>query len=755
MLARRQRGASLFTGCLRAVALLGAAAALAACAGNAAAPSGPYPQFADYEGREVAEVEITGDLMISEDSIRRVVTTRPSRCRLLGLVPLCIGSFGRQEYALDLDVLSRDVVRIQLLYRDNGYYGTRVVPAVEPATDEAGDDEVNVRFSVIPGDLVTLQSLEVQGAEAIIPDSVMLRRLPLKQGEPFRRADFLASVDSVRNALLAEGHAYAQVLRNYELDTIADVARVELVANPGPLVTVDTILFIGNDRLTERTARQQITLDEGDPLRSTELARSQRNLYELELVRYATVEVAPESLQVTPDSAQLLEDSIGTTVLIRVVEAPRYAVDLSAGYGTLDCFRGQATHTDRNFLGGARRLELSGLVSKVGVASPLDAGLENSLCREFRLENQATEVDTLIAGALNYRFAADFLQPRLFGTRTSVGARGYTERISELDLYVRTAIGGNVGFIRQVAPGTVFSTTYTVERGSTQASDFFFCVAYEVCEPEDIDRLQEPRWSNNLSLGLLRSRVRLDPFPSGGHQLRLGTDLASGALGSEDRYLRVLGDGTVYRQIREGWVAQLRLSGGKFLQGVIDPGGGFIPPQRRFYAGGPTTVRGFTRNRLGPVVYIRQVDDVDEPNPDDPPGTVADTTYSFTVSPTGGTQMVVGTLEVTMPSPVFRDRMRLAAFVDAGQVWADSLESPGLRFTPGIGVRFATLVGPIRGDIAYNPYGCVPGPLYEVDEENDLRRLDDRFTPEDEKICRPSLFGLRGIAIHISLGQTF
>jgi outer membrane protein insertion porin family len=744
MLARLRRGALPSSALLRAAALLWAAATLAACAGNAGAPSGPYPQFADYEGREVSEVEFSGDLLIPEDTLHSVVTTRPSRCRILGLLPFCIGSFGRQDYDLDLGVLARDVVRIQLVYRDFGYYGTRVVPAVE----DAGRDEVNVRFSILPGDLVTLQTVDVVGAEAVIPEEDLLRRIPLKAGEPFRRADFVASVDTVRNALLQEGHAYAQVLRNYELDTIADVARVQLDATPGPLVTVDTIIFIGNDRLRERTARQQITLRQGGRLRSDELARSQRNLYELELVRYATVEVAPESLQVTPDSLQLLEDSIGTTVLVRVVEAPRYAVDLAAGYGTLECFRGQASHTDRNFLGGARRLELSGLVSKVGVASPLDAGLENSLCKEFALEEQATEVDSIIANAMNYRLAADFLQPRLFGTRTSFGARGYTERISELDLYVRTALGGNVGFIRQVAPGTLLSTTYTVERGSTQASDFFFCVAYEVCEPEDIDRLEEPRWSNNLSVGLIRSRVRQDPFPSAGHQLRLGTDFASGVIGSEDRYLRVLGDGTVYRELREGVVLQARLFAGTFLQGVVDPAGGFIPPQRRFYAGGPTTVRGFTRNRLGPAVYIQRIDEADPDDADDRPDT------TITVSPTGGTRMVVGTLEVTAPSPVFANRLRVAAFVDAGQVWADSLESPGLRFTPGAGVRAATPVGPIRFDVAYNPYGCTPGPLYDLSPTNELLRVADRYEAEED-VCRPSFLGLKGISVHISLGQTF
>ena len=731
---------------LRPLAALLALALLAACGGNAAPAAGPYPAFAEYEGREVHDVEFVGELEIPRDSLNRVVTTRGTSCQLL-LLPVCPFGLGRREYALDLEVLARDVVRIQLLYRDQGYYGTRVVPTVE----EVDEERVDVRFAVVPGDRVVTRTVRVTGADSIIPEARMLERVPLKEGEPFRRIEFLASVDTVRNALLAEGHAYAQVLRNYSIDTIADVADVELAAAPGPVVTVDTILFVGNDRLTERTARQQLAVREGRRLRSTDLIRSQRNLFDLELVQYATVEVAPESLQVTPDSAQLLSatDSIGTTVLVRIVEAPRYAVDASAGYGTVDCLRGGISHVDRNFLGAARRLEASASVSKVGVGGPTAAGLENTfLCDEFKLDSLSSPEDTVISDAINYRLALDFLQPRFFGTRTSVGAGVFTERISELGLYLRDRHGGQVGFVRQVAPATIFSTTFTLERGRTQASDLFFCVAYEVCSPEDIEPLERSRWSNSLSLGLIRNRVRLNPFPTAGYQVRLGTDYASPLVGSDDTYLRVLGDATWYREMGRNTVLSLRVLGGSFL---TDTDGEFIPPERRFYAGGPTSVRGFGRNELGPTVYLLRIPRVD---PDDPPDEKND--KEITRSATGGTRTLVGTAEVTAPSPFLRDYLRVAAFLDAGQVWAPSnatveLSRPGLRFTPGIGARVATPVGPLRLDFAYNPYPRETGPLLIVDPSGNIgdRPVIEEYRPADGRSF------LQRVTVHLSVGQTF
>lgn len=691
----------------------GALAVLAACAGNGAVATGPLPQFAEYEGQEVRSVTFRGELVVPEDSLRSVVTTRPSRCRIAGILPFCIGGFGDEEYALDLGVLSRDVARIQLAHRDAGYYGTRVLPQVDPAVGKEG---VDVTFRIEPGDLTTLVSLEVAGVEAVVDDTArLMRRLPLEVGEPFRRIDFLASVDTVRNTLLNEGHAYAQVLRNYEIDTIADVARVRLEAAPGPLVTVDSIIFSGNYRLDSETLRRQMAVQTGDRLRAADLVRSQRNLFELELVRFAAVEVAPERLQVTPDSAELDRDSIGSTILVRIIEAPRYAAEIALGYGSRDCGRLEGTHLDRNFLGGARRLELAALVAKIGVGDPV-GGLEKSACSAFDPDQRFTPEDSLIANQLNWRLAANFLQPRLFGTQTSVVLGAFTERISELDLYVRDATGGEVGVVRQVLPQTLASVSFEVQRGRTRASDYFFCIAFEVCSQEDIALLEESRWSNSVTLGLTQSRVRLDPFPSGGHSFRTGVDYASALLGSDDEYLRLSADAIVHRELRDDVVLSLRMAGGTFLTGVLTTDRGYIPPERRFYGGGPTGVRGFRFNELGPTVYIAR------PRRAQDGGFDVDTIRSST----GGTRALLASAEVTFPlraGPQFLRNARYAAFIDAGQVWESrdslALRAP-LRFTPGIGIRYASPVGPFRLDLAYNPYGAVPGPLYGIDERGEL-----------------------------------
>lgn len=727
-----------------AATLLLCAAALVAGCGQRAAAGGALPRLDDYSGREVRAVTFAGDLRLPADSLHAVTVTRPPSCRI-PLIPrsICPG-FALDRYYLDPTELARDVARLQLYYRDHGYYATRVVPDVDPIAP----DRVAVRFAIVPGDQIVLDQLVITGTEGVVPEAELLRQIPLQAGEPFRRAYFLSSADTIRGELLRRGYANAEVLRNYQIDTIADFVGVEYEAIPGPLVQVDTVLVAGASRLGEPTVRAMLTFGEGDLLRLTALNNSQRQLYGLGMVNFASVEVAPDTLQLSPE-----EDSTAT-VLVRVVEAPQYMVDANAGYGTVDCFRTGASWTDRNFLGGARRLEVSGDVSKLGVGWPADGGLEGSLCRAL--------ADDAFSDTLNYRIGADFQQPRLFGTQNRLGVAVRALRASELGAYVRSAVGGQVAVSRELTPRTLLTTTTDIERGATRANPAVFCIAFDICSPEVFGELQRSRWSNAVATNLIHDRTTSDGLVVRGWAARGGVAWASPAFASDDEFLRVNAEVLGHRALRPGWVLAGRLQGGAFLQGTLDPFDAFIPPDRRFYAGGPTSVRGFGRNSLGPVVYVAQPASPDR-EPDDAVGAGewgvdarGDTIARPRSSATGGTRVVVGTLELRTPSPVLSEFLRFGFFVDGGQVWAQDarFSQAPIRLTPGVGVRFITPVGPIRVDAAYNPYGIEQGPLYLVDEENNLRLWRTYPDPvRDPNVVRRGFWDR--IQIHFAVGHAF
>ena len=121
----------------------------------------------------------------------------------------------------------------------------------------------------------------------------------------------------------------------------------------------------------------------------------------------------------------------------------------------------------------------------------------------------------------------------------------------------------------------------------------------------------------------------------------------------------------------------------------------------------------------------------------------------MTVAATGGNTLAVGNVELRIPSPILRSRMRLAAFVDAGSVWerGAATSSATIRVTPGVGLRINTPLGPARLDVAYNPYRLQAGTLYQFDTTGTLTAVpgQDSFVLDRKS----------HITYHIAVGQAF
>ncbi|WP_409526481.1 autotransporter assembly complex protein TamA [Nitrincola sp. MINF-07-Sa-05] len=95
-----------------------------------------------------------------------------------------------------------------------------------------------------------------------------------------------------------------------------------------------------------------------------------------------------------------------------------------------------------------------------------------------------------------------------------------------------------------------------------------------------------------------------------------------------------------------------------------------LPASHRFYAGGDSSVRGYSYQSLGPRGTSDNV--------------------------IGGKYLVVGSVEADY---LVRENWRMAAFMDAGNA-IDDVSDP-LKTSAGVGVRWQSLVGPIRLDLAF------------------------------------------------------
>lgn len=188
-----------------------------------------------------------------------------------------------------------------------------------------------------------------------------------------------------------------------------------------------------------------------------------------------------------------------------------------------------------------------------------------------------------------------------------------------------------------------------------------------VISPEDQGR------ANIASVrGLLVLDFRDDPFnPKRGMYASGVGEVASELFGSQVDYWSLTGQASYYLPVVRRNSLALSARAGVVLPYGITPE---VPIQKRFFAGGRTTVRGFKQDTLGPI--------------------------GADGAPIGGEFQLILNAEMRVP---LQYGFLTAAFVDAGSVWLkdQALYGFDLRETAGLSLRYITPVGPLSVDYGW------------------------------------------------------
>lgn len=185
------------------------------------------------------------------------------------------------------------------------------------------------------------------------------------------------------------------------------------------------------------------------------------------------------------------------------------------------------------------------------------------------------------------------------------------------------------------------------------------------------DREHQDYYVSSIIGGNTWERVDSALNPKKGWRLLQNMEWATSYLGSEVDYLKLTLEGRGYLPTFDFGTLAARIK-----WGAIEPLGNtsVVPIFKRFFAGGSDSVRGYPYQRLGPL---------------DSNG-----------NPIGGMQLLEGSLEWRFP---IRNPFEGVFFFDFGNVaprinifsWADT------RYTAGVGLRYLTIVGPLRFDVGY------------------------------------------------------
>jgi len=162
-----------------------------------------------------------------------------------------------------------------------------------------------------------------------------------------------------------------------------------------------------------------------------------------------------------------------------------------------------------------------------------------------------------------------------------------------------------------------------------------------------------------------RSRQSAGAMPSSADRLSVRVEISDQAWGSDTGFVRLRG--------RAGWIGSIadnhrfltRLDAGAILMETLVS----LPPSLRFFAGGDNSIRGYSYETVAPRNSDGEL--------------------------IGGRYMLSGTAEYQYR---LSGQWWLAAFTDYGSAWNDT---PSWVQGVGLGVRWASPVGPVRLDFAY------------------------------------------------------
>jgi outer membrane protein assembly factor BamA len=590
--------------------------------------------------------------------------------------------------------LASGVIAIQNIYRSRGFIRAQVTPVtsvIPPFSPDDPDRRINVSVGVVEGPRTTVRTVTFQG-NTVLAEASLYDLITTAPGRAF--ADIDVANDRDRIELEYRNRGYDSIVMSAETrladnDTQADIT---FTTSEGPQVLVDDVIIVGNDRTDTRTIERELLVRAGEPLGYSALIESRTRVMALGLFTTVQIEALGEAGATRRD------------LLVRVEEAPPTEVSGGGGLeGGVFLRIGEDGQAEERFELAPRgffQITRRNLWGKNRAATLFTRVSLRSRDRVTETGGGGLVTDSSY-GFHEYRVVGTFREPRIFDSAAdvlfTVSAEQARRSSYEFDRRLARAEAG-----LRLSPVYFLAGRYSFER--TQLVD----LGISAEDKPLIDRIFPQVRLSKFSGSLIRDTRDDILDATSGRLVIVDGDLAARAIGSEVGFARTYVQGFSFHRLPSERPMVVAL-GGRLgaAQGFARTVGGDVvqdlPASERFFAGGESTVRGFSLDRLG----SRQ-------------------TISATGFPTGGNSVVVLNAELRVD---VASRLQAVAFIDAGNVFprASDFDLTDLRTAVGFGVRIRTPFGPIRVDLGFN--------------------LDRReFSPGTLE---------RGYVPHISLGQAF
>ncbi len=590
---------------------------------------------------KIRQVNIVGNEIFEENEIREDFELQTANWL----------SWIRQDDRYSKEALEGDLETLRSYYMDRGYADFRIESTQVAISPNKKD--IFVTIGVHEGEQYTISDVKLVG-DMVVPEPLLRAMVLAQPGSMFNQGLLTASSELMTRQLGEQGYANAEIEAVPELDHDTREAAITFFVDPKSRVYVRRINFNGINEVDDEVLRREMRQMESAYLSNSLVERSKVRLQRLPYIENVQVKNTP-----VPGSPDLVDIDFDLEY--------RMPGQFSGGIGYSESQRlllnGSIVHT--NFLGTGNRVALeavSGQFQKYYSLSHTDP---------YRtLDGVSRTV------SLNYRDITQFTSGSSdFSTESGGLSINYGYPITE---YQRLGFGLNLQHAELLASSssTQQAQDWVTQNGKpfveeTPSGFTFFGTEYDTVEL--------------LASWTYDSRNRA-LFANRGTRQELF--LAMAVPGSEVEYYQARYNFRKYIPLFGKWVGLINAE-----LGISEAMGDTTatPPFKQFYAGGPSSVRGFRESYLGPR-------------------------DSFG-NPYGGNVLVATQLELIIPLPEkLSGQTRASIFYDVGNVFnngevafTDKLGSPveykpefdELRASVGIGVQWLAPLGLFRFSYAF------------------------------------------------------
>lgn len=522
-------------------------------------------------------------------------------------------------------VLAGDLETLRSFYLDRGYLKFQVTSTqVSISPDKKG---VYITLNLHEGEPYTVKSVDFRG-------DLIGKKAQFQALNPFRAQDIYSGSlvtqfeEEIKRVLGEAGYAYPQVQTIPEFDDEAQQVSLMVNIEPGKRIYVRDIRFVGNTATKDEVLRREMRQMEGAWLNSKDIETGKTRLNRLGY--FETVDVQTVRVPGTEDQVDLV---------YTVKEANSGSINFGVGYGTESGISFTVGVTQDNFLGTGNRMGVSASTNKY----------QKNVSLEYR--DSYWNLDGVSLGG------------QVFYNHFEASEAGIVDYTNE-----SYGTGLTWGFPYDELNRFELGVGYTHNKIGNLSP--YLQVEQFLCNLGSCDSSSLITNDYDINLAWTRNNLNKGYFPTAGNYQRASAKIT--VPGSDVQYFKLQYDVRQYLPITRKHEFTL------LLRGRLGYGNGYgtthgndnlYPFYENFYAGGFTTLRGFSSNSVGPRAVYR-----DRSNSNNGYDTA-------TQDSVGGNAIAQASMELIVPTPFASDeaqsQVRTSVFMDVASVWDTEFDYRG------------------------------------------------------------------------------